>query len=215
MYCRPACCAQVLDDELCYKYSEYGNIHDVFVTRARMFRNVYLHKCAAHSPTLAAFLGMPAVPALHASSLVATSQCLKCFRRGMYTYPTATGMWHNLNAPSCLASRQCGATCDCVHDRKASAVEHMVVDAFLAADPVLRLAEKTEDSREFARLDDTLLRARSADPGTALLPSTCPWLHAAQRGRGGLLAESLSWQAASSLHQAPWTNTLPVLFAHG
>ena len=25
---------QVLDDELCYKYSEYGNIHDVFFTRA-------------------------------------------------------------------------------------------------------------------------------------------------------------------------------------
>jgi hypothetical protein len=40
-------------------------------------------------------------------------------------------------------------------------VEHMVVDAFLAADPVLKLAEKTEDSREFARLDDTLLRARA------------------------------------------------------
>jgi hypothetical protein len=39
----------VLDDELCYKYSEYGNIHDVFVTRARMFRNVYLHKCASSS----------------------------------------------------------------------------------------------------------------------------------------------------------------------
>ena len=42
------CCVlpQVLDDELCYKYSEYGNIYEVFATRARMFRNVYLHKCA-------------------------------------------------------------------------------------------------------------------------------------------------------------------------
>ena len=35
---------QVLDDELCYKYSEYHNIFEVFSTRARMFRSVYLHK---------------------------------------------------------------------------------------------------------------------------------------------------------------------------
>ena len=49
----------------------------------------------------------------------------------------------------------------CVMCRKASAVEHMVVDALLAAEPVVRLAEKTEDSREFAKLDDTILRVRS------------------------------------------------------
>lgn len=36
--------AQVLDDELCYKYSEYCNIYEVYATRARMFRNVYLHR---------------------------------------------------------------------------------------------------------------------------------------------------------------------------
>ena len=35
-----------------------------------------------------------------------------------------------------------------------------MVDALLAAEPVLRLAEKTEDSREFAKLDDTVLRVR-------------------------------------------------------
>lgn len=40
------CGGQVLDDELCYKYSEYQNIYEVYATRARMFRNVYLHKCA-------------------------------------------------------------------------------------------------------------------------------------------------------------------------
>ena len=45
--------------------------------------------------------------------------------------------------------------------RKASAVELMVVDALLAAEPVLKLAEKTEDSREFAKLDDTVLRVRA------------------------------------------------------
>ena len=38
------CGGQVLDDELCYKYSEYQNIYEVYATRARMFRNVYLHK---------------------------------------------------------------------------------------------------------------------------------------------------------------------------
>ena len=37
-------CTQVLEDELCYKYSEYHNIFEVFATRARMFRSVYLHK---------------------------------------------------------------------------------------------------------------------------------------------------------------------------
>ena len=42
----PPTCAQVLDDELCYKYSEYGTVYEVFATRARMFRSVYLHKCA-------------------------------------------------------------------------------------------------------------------------------------------------------------------------
>ena len=34
----------MLDDELCYKYSEYHNIFEVYATRARMFRNVYLHR---------------------------------------------------------------------------------------------------------------------------------------------------------------------------
>lgn len=50
--------------------------------------------------------------------------------------------------------------------RKASAVEHMVVDALLAAEPVVRLIEKTEDSREFAKLDDTILRVRTCCPQT-------------------------------------------------
>ena len=42
-----------------------------------------------------------------------------------------------------------------------------MVDAFVEADPVLKLAAKTEDSREFAKLDDTLLRVRAA-PALAL-----------------------------------------------
>lgn len=36
---------QVLDDEICYKYTEFQNVYEVFATRARMFRSVYLHKC--------------------------------------------------------------------------------------------------------------------------------------------------------------------------
>lgn len=46
LYAHIVCGGQVLDDELCYKYSEYQNIYEVYATRARMFRNVYLHKCA-------------------------------------------------------------------------------------------------------------------------------------------------------------------------
>ena len=34
----------------------------------------------------------------------------------------------------------------------------MIVDALLAAEPTLRLAERTEDSREFVRLDDTIIK---------------------------------------------------------
>ena len=43
---------QVLDDELCYKYSEYHNIYEVYATRARMFRNVYLHRCVVLTMSL-------------------------------------------------------------------------------------------------------------------------------------------------------------------
>ena len=42
--------------------------------------------------------------------------------------------------------------------RKARAVEHMIVDAMLAAEPTLRLAERTEDPREFVRLDDSIIK---------------------------------------------------------
>ncbi|CAL8464238.1 g3773 [Coccomyxa elongata] len=77
--------AKVLDDEICYKYTEYQNVYEVFATRARMFRTVYLHK-------------------------------------------------------------------------KARGVEHMIVDALLAAEPTLRLADKSEDPQEFVRLDDTIIK---------------------------------------------------------
>ncbi|CAK0787043.1 hypothetical protein CVIRNUC_010259 [Coccomyxa viridis] len=76
---------KVLDDELCYKYSEYHNIFEVFSTRARMFRSVYLHK-------------------------------------------------------------------------KANAVEHMIMDAFVEADPFFKLADATEDAQAFALLDDSILK---------------------------------------------------------
>jgi hypothetical protein len=36
--------AQIIEDEVCYKWSEYQCVNDVFAMRARMFRDVYLHK---------------------------------------------------------------------------------------------------------------------------------------------------------------------------
>lgn len=42
--------------------------------------------------------------------------------------------------------------------RKAKAVEYMVVDALLAAEPALRLAERASDVDTFVTLDDTVLR---------------------------------------------------------
>ena len=47
----------------------------------------------------------------------------------------------------------CASAC-----RKAKAIELMLVDALLEADPVLKLTEKVWDPREFVRLDDTLLK---------------------------------------------------------
>ncbi len=46
----------------------------------------------------------------------------------------------------------------CHYCRKARGVEHMIVDALLAAEPTLRLADKTEDPQEFVRLDDTIIK---------------------------------------------------------
>ncbi|KAK9811442.1 hypothetical protein WJX72_003973 [[Myrmecia] bisecta] len=43
--------------------------------------------------------------------------------------------------------------------RKAKAVELMVVDALLAADPLLKLSERIWDPRQFVKMDDTLLRS--------------------------------------------------------
>ena len=42
--------------------------------------------------------------------------------------------------------------------RKAKAVELMLVDALLAADPVLKMTERIYDPREFIKMDDTLLK---------------------------------------------------------
>lgn len=38
--------AKVIDDEICYKYTEYMNIHELFHARATMHRSVYTHKKA-------------------------------------------------------------------------------------------------------------------------------------------------------------------------
>ena len=77
--------SKVVDDETCYKWSEYQNVHEVFRARASLHQRVYTH-------------------------------------------------------------------------RKAKAVEFMVVDALLAAEPALRLAERALDVDSFLTLDDTVLR---------------------------------------------------------
>ena len=42
--------------------------------------------------------------------------------------------------------------------RKAKAIELMLVDALLAADPVLKMTERIHDPREFVQMDDTILK---------------------------------------------------------
>lgn len=77
--------SKVVDDETCYKWSEYQNVHEVFRARASLHQRVYTH-------------------------------------------------------------------------RKAKAVEFMVVDALLAAEPALKLADRAQSVDTFLTLDDTLLR---------------------------------------------------------
>ena len=77
--------SKVIDDETCYKWSEYQNVHEVFRARASLHQRVYTH-------------------------------------------------------------------------RKAKAVEFMVVDALLAAEPAVKLAERARDVDTFLTLDDTVLR---------------------------------------------------------
>lgn len=42
--------------------------------------------------------------------------------------------------------------------RKAKAIELMLVDALLAAEPVLKMTERIHDPREFLQMDDTILK---------------------------------------------------------
>lgn len=42
--------------------------------------------------------------------------------------------------------------------RKAKAIELMLVDALIAADPVLKMTERIHDPREFIKMDDTLVK---------------------------------------------------------
>lgn len=76
---------KVLDNEICFKWSEYENIFELFHARSNMHRRVYTH-------------------------------------------------------------------------RKAKAIELMLVDALITADPVLRMTERIHDPREFVQMDDTILK---------------------------------------------------------
>lgn len=50
--------------------------------------------------------------------------------------------------------------------RLGKAVEHMVVDALVAADPVLKLSQKIDDPDEYLHLTDSILETieNSKDP---------------------------------------------------
>ncbi|KAL4422624.1 hypothetical protein ABPG75_008821 [Micractinium tetrahymenae] len=76
--------SKVIGDEICFKYSEYMNLYELFHARASMHRQVYTHK-------------------------------------------------------------------------KAKAIEFMVVDALLAADPALRITQRIRDPADFQLLDDGLI----------------------------------------------------------
>ena len=76
---------KVLDNQICFKASEIGNLCQLFSTRANLHNTVYTHK-------------------------------------------------------------------------KGKAIEYMVVDALLAAEPVLNLSSKLDSAEDFLELDDTLLR---------------------------------------------------------
>ena len=51
--------------------------------------------------------------------------------------------------------------------RKAKAIEFMIVDALVAADPALRISEQIHDPADFQRLDDGLIDVSAAGPGAA------------------------------------------------
>jgi HD superfamily phosphohydrolase len=76
--------SRVIGDEICYKYTEYMNLHELFHARATMHRSVYTHK-------------------------------------------------------------------------KSKAIEFMVVDALLEAEPALRICDKIWNPKDFKLLDDGIL----------------------------------------------------------
>ena len=76
--------SRVIGDEICYKYTEYMNLYELFHARATMHRSVYTHK-------------------------------------------------------------------------KSKAIEFMVVDALLEAEPALRICDKIYDPKDFVLLDDGIL----------------------------------------------------------
>lgn len=76
--------SRVIGDEICYKYTEYMNLYELFQTRAAMHRKVYTH-------------------------------------------------------------------------RKSKAIEFMVVDALIEAEPALKITEKIYNAADFVRLDDGII----------------------------------------------------------
>lgn len=62
---------------------------------------------------------------------------------------------HVILTPPKIAQQHfvCSSAC-----RKAKAIELMLVDALITADPVLKMTERIHDPREFVQMDDTILK---------------------------------------------------------
>lgn len=134
----------------------------MFATRARMFRTVYLHKCAPCNYFLPFSVTLQLVLCrISCALLQGTAPLLSPLLWGAFEYVDM----HPSRCLHALAQQKLEmihntlptiiVCCPC---RKARGVEHMVVDALLAAESTLRLADKTEDPQEFVRLDDTIIK---------------------------------------------------------
>lgn len=61
--------------------------------------------------------------------------------------------------------------------KKSKAVEFMVVDALVEADPVLKISEKIYTAADFSRLDDGLLEVRAGFYFSIFSSRTQQWEH--------------------------------------
>ena len=121
------------------------NLHELFHSRAIMHRQVYTHRCAAGGWRAAPGAGRRLATPL---TMPASGHARLGKRRSSH------GNNRRLRLPLCPPRPAR------LPRRKAKAVEFMVVDALLEADPALRLSAAASDPEQFVRLDDSVLEVR-------------------------------------------------------